>query len=161
VKYLVSALLLSTLALAGCGDDSSGDGHDHDHDGDASMSFDCTMETRAEAYVANLEKSGTLYKVSLVSDPAPPLKGDNSWTIKVTDAASGDPVDGLTVDSDPQMPDHGHGTPKQETVTPGQNPGEYMLDPINLWMPGYWEVTINLSSGAASDSVMYKICIDG
>jgi hypothetical protein len=151
----LGALALAAFMMApGCGDD----GHDHEH------VASCDDEPRAEAYVAGLEKVGTAVKVQLTSVPAPPAKGDNTWTILVTDLQD-QPLDGLTIDATPFMPDHGHGTPLQETVTPGTAAGEYVLAPVNLWMPGFWEVTLDLTgtgpNGAIDDQVTYLVCIDG
>jgi hypothetical protein len=155
LRTLIQTALFAAFAAiptAGCGDD----GHDDHH----MVEFSCADETRADAYVAGLEKSSSQINVQLVSDPAPPAKGDNTWTLTITDL-EGTPIDGLSLDSDPFMPDHGHGTPLQEEVTAGANAGEYVLAPINLWMPGYWEVEISASGDGIDDSVMYKICIDG
>jgi len=149
---LAFLLAMPTLAACGSGGSSGPDATDY--------SYDCTQETRSDTYVAGLEKDGTQIKVQLTSDPAPPQKGDNQWTIMVTDT-SDTPMDNLTIDSTPFMPDHGHGTATQETVTAGTQAGEYVLDPINLWMPGYWEVTINFAGTSIDDKVVYKICIDG
>lgn len=151
VRPWLGAIAIAALAIAaGCGDDM----HDHDH------AASCADEPRAETYVAGLEKLGTAVKVQLTSTPAPPAKGDNTWTIMVTDLGDG-PLDGLAIDSTPFMPDHGHGTPLQETVTAGSVAGEYVLAPINLWMPGYWEVAIDLAGTGIDDEVVYKVCIDG
>ncbi len=151
---LALALFLAVPAVAGC----SGGGNDGPDAID--YSYDCTQETRSDTYVAGLEKDSTAVKVQLTSDPAPPQKGDNTWTLMVTD--TGDtPLDGLTINSTPFMPDHGHGTASQETVTAGTQAGEYVLDPVNLWMPGYWEVTIDFTGTGISDKIVYKICIDG
>jgi hypothetical protein len=132
-----------------------------DDDGGVDPVFTCADDGRAPEWIANYAADGTTVHVVLNSTPAPPLKGDSTWTIMVTDGNSA-PLAGLTVDSTPFMPDHGHGTPLQETVTEGSQAGEYVLAPINLWMPGYWEVTIDFDDGAGlTDSVMYKACIDG
>jgi hypothetical protein len=148
---ITTALLTATLALGtACGDDHG----EHQH------AASCDDEPRAEAYVAGLEKLGSGVKVHLTSVPAPPTKGDNTWTLTVSDL-SDVPLDGLTIDSTPFMPDHGHGTPLQETVTAGTAPGEYVMAPVNLWMPGYWEVSIDLSGTGVDDQVIYKVCIDG
>lgn len=137
---------------AGC---TSHDGH---QDG---MTFTCADDGRAPEWIANYAASGTTIKVTVNSDPAPPAKGDSTWTILVTDQ-NDTPLDGLTIDATPFMPDHGHGTPLQETVTVGSQAGEYVLSPVNLWMPGYWEVTLAVDDGnGLTDSVMYQVCIEG
>lgn len=149
---IAAAIACLGLLSGGCADD---DGHQH------GMTFSCADDGRAPAWVANNQASGDTVTVTVNSDPVPPAKGDSTWTIMVTDQNDA-PLDGLTVDSTPFMPDHGHGTPLQETVTAGAQPGEYVLAPVNLWMPGYWEVTIDVDDGnGMTDSVMYAVCIDG
>lgn len=124
----------------------------------------CDTETRAEPYVANLEKTGASgMKIVLVSStPTPPSKGNNDWTIRVLDS-SGNPLDGLTIDVLPFMPDHGHDSVIFPTIRPvTDSPGEYLLQPVRLWMPGYWEVTVSVDDQAGStDSVKFKLCIEG
>ncbi|HLU68919.1 MAG TPA: FixH family protein, partial [Kofleriaceae bacterium] len=112
--------LLAALALApACGGD---DGH-----GDHEEEVNCAEETRDDTYVANLAKDGERGNLSVVlveSDPGPPAKGDNAWTLQLVDADQ-QPVDGATVTVTPFMPDHGHGTPIDVEVTPGGGAGMY------------------------------------
>lgn len=143
------------LLLAACGGD---DGHDHTAD----AGHDCDEDTRDEAYLAGMEKVGEAgYTLTLMDSlPAPPDKGDNVWTVEVKDNG-GAPVDGLTIDVDSFMPDHQHGSPI-EAVSTSQGDGVYELDPVNLFMPGYWEITVAAMDGETElDSVMFKFCIDG
>lgn len=153
LRSLLSIALL-TLPVAACGDDG-------DHGGHADGGHDCTTETRADTYVAGLEKvSPTVgYKVRLMdSVPAPPQKGDNTWMIQVVD--SGDaPVTGADVEVTPFMPDHGHGTPITTDVTE-MTGGNYEGKPVNLWMPGLWEVTVEVTKDAQMDEVVFSFCID-
>jgi hypothetical protein len=44
-------------------------------------------------------------------------------------------------------------------VTELPAPGQYQLSPVNLWMPGLWEITISAISGATTDSAVYRFCI--
>ena len=152
----MSALLLGlTPALLACG----GDDHQHSH-ADASLS--CADEDRADTYVAGLEKVGQNgLKTRLVdSVPAPPAEGNNAWVLQVLDD-SDTPLDNATVTIFPFMPDHGHGTTIEAVITPKGSDGEYDIDPVNLRMPGFWEVTIDLEQGGTTDQVVYKFCIEG
>ena len=119
---LLSLVLLAPLTLLGCdsGDDGDSDAHDdteHEHedtDGDTDgdthgesgdtghhetetgeEEADCSTETRGDEFSIGLSKSGELVKATFVSaDPAPPIKGDNTWTLDISDLA-GAPLDGL------------------------------------------------------------------
>jgi nitrogen fixation protein FixH len=122
----------------------------------------CAGETRALTYQAGMQQSSTAkhFQVKLVSStPGPPIKGNNDWLIAVTDEA-GNPVDGATVTCTPFMPDHGHGTPIQVGVTP-KSGGQYQLSPVNLFMSGLWQVTINVDANGTSDQVMFSFCVEG
>ena len=155
-RYVLGMLAVAGLGLVGCSDD---DGHTHE---DAATTVRCVDETRTDPYVAGMEVVGTNgYKVKLMSStPAPPAKGDNLWELQLLDS-SDTPIDGATLDLTPFMPDHGHGTPIGATVTPMNSDGMYMADPVNLWMPAYWEVTVDIDDGGVTDSVVFKTCIDG
>jgi hypothetical protein len=38
--------------------------------------------------------------------------------------------------------------------------GQYTLSPINMWMPGLWEITISATAGdTVDDSVVFRFCI--
>ena len=53
------------------------------------------------------------------------------------------------------MPQHGHGTPIEAVVTEAGEPGEYTLDPVNLF-------TIELSEAdTLVDDITFTFCIDG
>lgn len=151
-------VMAMAVSLGGCGDD----GHSG-HGADAAP-VNCEIETRDDDYVAGLAKvgAGGLEFVLVESTPAPPSKGNNAWHLRVADDA-GAPLPGLTVQVTPFMPDHGHGTPVAVEVTELAEPGEYQADPVNLWMPGLWEVTIDVEdpAGAVTDSVIFRFCIEG
>jgi hypothetical protein len=147
------------VSIGGCGHDDS-DGHH----GDAAP-VNCEVETRDDDYVAGLSRTGdgTIEVVLVESTPAPPAKGNNTWHLRVLDSA-GTPLDGLTVQVTPFMPDHGHGTPVTTEVTELAEPGEYEVALVNLWMPGLWEVTVEVDDPAqaeVSDSVVFRFCIEG
>lgn len=148
--------VLASLVLAACGDDGSTANEFPD-----GMVVNCSTEDRADPYVAGMEATGTNgYTVKLMeSDPAPPAKGDNAWTLEVLEGTT--PVDGATLQLVPFMPDHGHGTSINAQVTPQTDSGMYLATPVNLWMPGYWEVTVNIDDQGTTDSVVFKTCIDG
>jgi hypothetical protein len=134
---------------------------------DASMytdagTYNCMVEDRDDTFWAGMTKSGAGgVEVTLVSStPAPPIRGDNSWTLAIR--RDGEPVVGAAVEITPFMPDHRHGTPISPVVTPGDSAGQYQAAPVNLWMPGLWEITVATTpSGGAEDSVVFRFCITG
>jgi len=93
--------------------------------------------------------------------PAPPARFDNTWIIEVVDLASGMPVDDAVLEVDPRMPDHNHGTSIQCEVTAMAAPGQFQLDPVNLFMPGLWEVELDFTlADETTDRVVFKFCVD-
>lgn len=142
------------LGAGGCG------GADDDSTG---ATYNCEAETRDEQFLAGMEKVGP-GGVSVKLDealPAPPGRDDNTWEIDVGQAGS--PLTGATIKVTPYMPDHRHGTSVPVIVTPDPaTPGRYELSPINLWMPGLWQITIDVTpAGGTRDSVVFNFCIAG
>ena len=122
----------------------------------------CDAELRKDVFAVGLHKRGVAgaLELSLIaSQPTPPARGDNVWTVQVRSIATGNAVNDATVTATPFMPDHGHGTPIKVNVTAAPVAGEYQLAPINLWMPGYWEVAIHAAQGTTEDSAVFKLCI--
>ena len=119
----------------------------------------CQLETRADAIAPGLAKTGaagvTVELVEVV--PALPARGDNRWVLDLS--TGGTPLDGATVTPLPWMPDHGHGSTVDATVTP-LGDGIHEVDPLNLWMPGLWEISFDIT-GAATDQVVFSLCIEG
>lgn len=167
--------LFGHLALFACdgGDetDSHADG-DAGHDGDTGAHAesgethdeeqgDCAAETRDDEFAIGLAKSGALVHASFVSaSPAPPIKGDNTWVIELSDLG-GQPLSDVSVVAIPMMPDHGHGTPVAAEVSAMETPGHYEITPVNLFMTGYWEITLELTLAAGEqDSLMFGFCVD-
>jgi hypothetical protein len=128
---------------------------------DSGMLSSCATETRAIAYAPNLSRasaSGAFTAVLVESDPGPPIKGSNDWTVRILDA-NGAPVDGLVVTGLPRMPDHTHPTSVLPVVT-AKGGGTYDVSPVYLFMPGYWVVTLTLQPAAgAADTVTFPFCI--
>lgn len=144
--------LALTLFAAACSSDGS--------KGDDGESYNCAAETRDDTYVAGITKPGQNNKVSFkIVDamPAPPARGDNVWTLELK-TVGGTPIQGAAMIVTPFMPDHQHGTPTDVVIEPMQLEGQYKLSPVNMWMPGLWETTIQVN-GADADKAVFKFCI--
>ncbi|MCC7380315.1 MAG: FixH family protein [Deltaproteobacteria bacterium] len=123
----------------------------------------CVEDARADTYVAGLEKTtegGHRVKM-LEARPAPPDRGDNTWTFELADAA-GAKVSTATVSVRPWMPDHGHGsTPAMFSGAPAGD-GRYGVGPVNFFMPGLWELTVKVElQGGAIESAKFSFCVEG
>jgi hypothetical protein len=124
----------------------------------------CAKDPRGTPYQAGMSETSPdgAVKIGLVvSDPAPPTRGNNTFTLELTDAA-GHPITGAKIATKTWMPDHGHGSSITPSTTPGQKPGQYVIDPLNLFMPGIWQITFDVTPAHGSaESVMFTFCIDG
>jgi hypothetical protein len=133
--------------------------------------IDCSAETRATPYKPGLAETSIsgAWIVKLVKNTfavngaalaQAPTKGTDTWTIEVDDAVTAMPVDGIVTGVSPWMPDHRHGT--TPVMVSAAGPGTYTLAPLYLYMSGYWEITVDLTSsagGAPTDSAMFPICV--
>lgn len=162
--HLLLALPLSFApALLGCDDGSSTDNQeDSGTESGEHMMADCSMEDRDDEFAIGLSKSGEATVVSFVAaDPAPPAMGDNTWTVTVSDPGGEPLADASITAVTPKMPDHGHGTPVEAVATATANPGEFTITPVNLFMAGYWEVTLDIDAGGGTtDSVVFAFCVE-
>lgn len=155
----LAALALVPLAGACSGDD----GH-HIEDGG---SVNCAEETTADEFVVGLQKAGDAGALDfqlMSATPAPPARGDNEWIVQVSALSGGTvgaPIEGATIYVTPFMPKHQHGTPIDVVVEPQPTAGQYKLSPVNLWMPGLWETTVEVTSAGGADQVIYRVCIPG
>lgn len=123
----------------------------------------CAAQDEVEAYqpgmVAHAEL-GLLDVVLVESMPDPPAQGYNAWTLLVREVATCAPVPGLVLDAVPFMPTHGHGSPTVPVIT-DLGDGTYGVDPLNLFMDGYWRVRITISSEALGDDrAAFHLCIE-
>ncbi len=152
--FMVRTALLCLLLIpvVGCPTADDDDGHV------------CGDLTRAMTYTAGLEAQGADAALAMsltVAVPAPPDVGDNVWTVQVLDA-SATPAAGCTATVTAFMPDHGHGAAAAPTW--GEDAaviGQYTVDGIDMFMPGYWELTFDLDCGGTTDSVVYGFCAEG
>src|SRR5262245_10238182 len=90
------ALLALSMGAAACGADSGTSGGSSGS-GAASV---CASDPRAEAYAVGLEgkASDGAVKVRFVDAmPAPPSKGNNTWTVQVLNGAD-QPINGATIE---------------------------------------------------------------
>jgi hypothetical protein len=151
MRWITLAIAVTAAACSG------GGGGDVGPDAD----IGCRFDHRAMTYAAGMKLAGDSGALSFAIEtatPAPPLKGNNSWTVQILDG-SGAPVTGATMTAVPFMPDHGHGTQVTPVVTPAGD--AYTVAPLYLFMPGLWQVTLTATSAAGDDSVKFDFCIEG
>ena len=154
MRSLIATTLLASITACGGGGVVDTD----------SATYNCATETRADTFVVGLDKRGaaTALDFKLVqADPAPPARNDNTWQLQISAMSGGvvgNTVAGASLTVTPFMPDHQHGTPIQVGIT-DKGGGMYQLSPVNMWMPGLWETTIQATSASGSDQAVFRFCI--
>jgi len=149
-----STFFLALALAAACGGSSQSSPPDG---GDV---VNCANDPRVATYTPNLTVNSTgggMKFVLLSSDPAPPAKGTDTWTIRVMDAA-GQPQPSLSLSVLPFMPDHGHVSPVTPQVT-SNGGGNYTVANLFFFMPGVWKTTF--TSPSPSDTAVFFFCIPG
>lgn len=171
--FLVSAGLLTATLAAGCGSGETAGGTGGQASSSSATASSstgtqpeaaCAKDPRTVPYAVGVEAKatdGALTVQFVDASPAPPTKGNNTWTVKLLDAA-GKPVNGATIVTKPYMPDHAHGSSiKPESTAKGAD-GTYEITPVNLFMPGVWQITFTVTApGGMADSAVVTFCVDG
>ncbi len=103
----------------------------------------------ATAFSTIMTDSGTM-RVEVRTSPQPPTRGGIDAELTITDAATGAPRDGLTLQIRPWMPAMNHGA-IMATVTP-EGSGKYLVTEVDLFMAGLWELQTTIA-GPVSDHV--------
>ena len=126
----------------------------------------CAREARSDPFMPGLEKAteGGGWRVRLVESlvrehAGPPDRGLNTWRVEVRDAAGAVRTD-LPVRLKAWMPDHGHGT------TPLYHSGEVegqqvRLGPFDLFMGGFWQLTVLVEDAGVEDPAVFGFCVEG
>jgi hypothetical protein len=150
---LRSGAALALVAALACGGSSSGNGE----------VINCQNDSRVTAYSPNMSvtsSSGAMKFILLSSNPAPPARGTDTWSMRVTDMA-GQGLANLNLSVVPFMPDHGHGTSVTPQVT-SAGAGNYTVDPLYLFMAGVWRITFTSTPLAGTtDTAVLFFCIPG
>ena len=94
---------------------------------------------------------GGLYTLSLTPEPDPPVAGPAALGLRIIDADGAD-VEGASIALDVWMPDHGHGV-SQPPIVSDEGGGEYTAE-WTYSMPGYWELTVEVSGPGGDDNVV-------
>jgi hypothetical protein len=158
--------LLCALLTFACGDDGEGD---EPVAGSAAPLLDGGMYPAAPCpestpeFRINLEAEGEDGKVVarlLDADNIPPRQFQNDWTIEFN-TPGGEPIEDLElVDATPFMPVHGHDGVYPPEVTLLDEPGQFQVDNLNLWMIGPWEVRLRVESESAGDDyIVFHVCV--
>ena len=104
----------------------------------------------ASQELLDLKSEKGLFYASFTPDPDPPTTGENALEISLADP-NRQPVAQASIEIEPWMPGHGHGTPIVPVVT-DLGAGKYHAQKIDFMMPGFWELTVGVRSGDLRDT---------
>jgi hypothetical protein len=103
-------------------------------------------------------KDNKLIAKFVLSDPSPPERYNNDWTIDFT-TADGTPVTDLSMMKTSQtwMPYHGHGW--RATSVPMSEPGRYKVT-LNFNMRGYFQIKLEtMSANLGAEEIVFDYCL--
>ena len=91
--------------------------------------------------------------VFIVEAERPPSSGANGFRLTLKDVATGEPIQGASVDVYALMRSMGHDN--ATAVVKELHGGAYEVEDLVLTMPGLWEVRYRASQGAATDEAAF------
>jgi hypothetical protein len=147
-------LTLATLAIAACGGEQGGNVA-------ADATPDCRLDSRIQIYVPGMSATADdgVQVALLTASPAPPTRFDNFWTMQILDSQD-QPIADAELRVEPFMPDHGHGTPRPPIPVAGEAVGSFDMGPFDLWMPGVWELRLEVVQGDTTSLSLLSFCIE-
>jgi hypothetical protein len=111
---------------------------------------ECAAVAPGSTYAGNQGWSLTI----VTTDPAPPARFTNRWTVTIADPDGRPMIDPAALAVSAFMPEHGHGSPTTPVVTADADGLD--VGPLELWMPGRWEVRFDLDG----ERIVVQVCID-
>jgi hypothetical protein len=100
-----------------------------------------------------------IFKTNYISSIDPvPVNQIHTWTVRV-ETAGEQPLEQAEITVDGGMPQHGHGLPTKPQVTQNLGDGDYLVEGMRFNMPGWWEVTFQITANGQSDSVTFNLML--
>ena len=146
--------VLALALLGGCGKKAA-------PEVDPAVVVQCSKDPRVQAYAANMRQAGSSGLLSFVlvqAAPAPPGRDENTWTVRVQDAA-GNAVTGANLAVKLWMPDHGHGPATIPTIS--ASGADIQVQNMDFFMAGVWQITLTATAAGQSDSAVFTFCVEG
>lgn len=102
---------------------------------------------------------GAHYIATLAADVSPvPVGAMHTWTVTVT-TPDGKPAEGVKIDIDGGMPQHGHGLPTAPRVTADLGNGAHRIEGMKFSMPGWWTLTVAIDGPAGPDAATFNLVL--
>jgi len=128
------------------------------------MALDATQKVRRErpevldTSTAISTRSGSLsasYRTDFIE---PPLNAVHSWHLELLDRENR-PIQGAAIDLSADMPEHLHGMTTRPVVSETNDPGIYLIRGMNFHMPGFWEVTLDISGAGTRNLLRFNLIV--
>lgn len=156
-----ASVLVGALSFAGCSSkDEPAPASNTEMPPDETMSGACADAPEFSLDMEAVGKDGAVKAVLISASPAPPVRKTNDWVVEFRDT-NDEPLTDVDVKMvQPFMPEHGHDGTFAPTIMPLDEPGQFEIDDINLWMPGMWEVRFSVESASlGEDYIVFETCI--
>lgn len=160
---LVALLQLGASSLTACSDEATPDGESSSAGevGGPGADVDALACGGAgEDFALGMSKStpdGDLTVAVVAAEPAPPLVGANAWRVQLSDG-NGEALTAANVSFAGWMPQHGHGLNAVPLIHELDG-GRYEIEPIILYMPQLWELSIVVARDDERDVVTFDVCV--
>jgi hypothetical protein len=97
------------------------------------------------------------YRVEFTTWPAPiPLNEPFEIAVRVLDARTSLVAEGIVLNVDAAMPEHGHGMNTQPVVSSPAS-GQYTVRGMLFHMPGRWELYFDMQQGGVTERAAYVV----
>jgi hypothetical protein len=110
----------------------------------------CGEVARHDTFTGRGEWSLTI----VATNPAPPARSTNWWAVTIDDPDGAPMIDAAALVVSAFMPEHDHSAPAPVTVT--AEPDGLVVGPLELSMPGRWEVRFDVEG----ERIVVPLCID-
>ncbi len=102
---------------------------------------------------------GNVFVVSYQSELQPlQINQLHAWILHIENA-DGEPVEDVVIEATGGMPVHDHGLPTRPRVTDEIGDGNYRLEGIRFHMAGLWEITLVITDGDRTDTVVISLTL--
>jgi hypothetical protein len=102
---------------------------------------------------------GNVFVVSYQSELQPlQINQLHAWILHIENA-DGEPVADAVIEATGGMPVHDHGLPTRPRVTDEIGDGNYRLEGIRFHMAGLWEITLVITDGDRTDTVVISLTL--
>ena len=99
------------------------------------------------------EPEGSVVEIVMMN-PTPPARFENWWAVRLTSPDGAPMIDPARLAVSAFMPEHDHVSPTSPTVV--AEPEALIVGPLDLWMPGVWEIRFDLDT----ERVVVPVCIE-